>query len=350
VLIEQNYKRLAKYGIPSASIGRYFGEKKEIREITIATYHSVSANYDIIRNADMVIFDEVHLLSTTARTFSRMFDVIAEDSNKALLGLTATIDETDEKNTALLSVIPPVRKYLIKDAVLDGRLATPIIFPVKEKLTEREQKAYVEYSQRIKRISERFRRYDARQMMHLMKENGFPRWQAKAWFLNVTRRKNLLASAENKLASAVELIKTKHPNQKIMVFSETLESLQKLKLLLKQEGIESIVVDGKIPSFRRQRILSDWGNKFYPLLSAHTLEIGYDVPEVAIEIILASTSNMNQIVQRIGRVLRKYQGKESAIIYVIYVSDTRDNNILAIIEKAIESTGAKEELLHVEIT
>jgi superfamily II DNA or RNA helicase len=59
---------------------------------------------------------------------------------------------------------------------------------------------------------------------------------------------------------------------------------------------------------------------------------------------------MNQIVQWIGRVLRKYQGKESAIIYVIYVSDTRDNNILAIIEKAIESTGAKEELLHAEIT
>lgn len=290
----------------------------------------------------MVIFDEVHLVSATARTFSRIFDVVAEDPDKALLGLTATIDEADEKNGAILSVIPPVKKYLIKDAVRDGRLARPVIFPVKVNLTKREQKAYVQYSQRIRNISARFKRYDAKQMMQLMKENGFPRWQARAWFLNVAKRKNLLASAECKLASAVELIKIRHPNQKIMVFSETLESLQKLKQLLKHQGIESMVVDSKIPSFRRQRILSDWGSKFYPLLSVHTLEIGYDVPEVAIEIILASTSNMNQVVQRIGRVLRKHQGKESAIIYVIYVSDTKDDSILTIIEKAIESTGAEE--------
>jgi superfamily II DNA or RNA helicase len=90
-----------------------------------------------------------------------------------------------------------------------------------------------------------------------------------------------------------------------------------------------------MPSFRRQRILSEWGKTFYPLLSVHTLEIGYDVPEVAIEIILATTSNTNQIIQRAGRVLRKVEGKESALIYVIYVSDSRDDNILARVKNAV---------------
>ena len=46
----------------------------------------------------------------------------------------------------------------------------------------------------------------------------------------------------------------------------------------------------------------------------NTLEIGYDVPEVGIEIILATTSNMNQVIQRIGRVVRVYQGKRRALI------------------------------------
>jgi superfamily II DNA or RNA helicase len=349
VLVEQNYKRLISYGIPPEKIGRYFGEQKEIREITISTYHSAidsKQNLEIIKRANMVVFDEVHLASATARAFGRIFDVVAEDKDKALLGLTATIDEHDPVNSTIMALLPPVRKYLIKDAVEDGRLARPIIFPLKVMLTAKEQREYEEYSKKIRTISARFKRYDPKAMMELLRKSGgggFPRWQARAWFLNVRKRKSLLASAENKLATAVELIKTKHSNQKIMVFSETLESIRKLKQLLKIEGIDSALIDSKIPSVKRQKMLSQWGSKFYPLLSVHTLEIGYDVPEARIEIILASTSNMNQIVQRIGRVLRKVQGKHSALVYVIYVSETRDSNILELVKKAIESSGGRQE-------
>jgi superfamily II DNA or RNA helicase len=120
-----------------------------------------------------------------------------------------------------------------------------------------------------------------------------------------------------------------------MVFSETLESIRLLKQHLGAEGIKAMLIDSNMPSFRRQRILSEWGKKFYPLLSVHTLEIGYDVPEVAIEIILATTSNMNQIIQRAGRVLRKVEGKESALIYVIHVSDSKDDRVLACVKSAI---------------
>ncbi|HJU35506.1 MAG TPA: DEAD/DEAH box helicase [Nitrososphaera sp.] len=334
VLIEQNHRRLVKYGIQSEKIGRYFGEQKDIREVTISTYQSAAANLDIAKRADMIILDEVHLASATARSFSRIFDVIS-DGSKALLGLTATIDECDPKNQIIMEIIPPTRRYPIKDAVTDGRLARPIINPLKVNLTKQEQKIYDEYSRKIRTISARFKRYDAKSMLDLAKQGGFPSWQAKAWFLNVRKRKALLASADNKLAMAVELIRTKHPNQKVMVFSETLESIRKLKQQLNSKGIEAMLIDSSMPSFRREKILSVWGKKFYPLLSVHTLEIGYDVPEVAIEIILATTSNMNQIVQRVGRVLRKVEGKESASVYVIYVSDSRDDRSLASVKRAI---------------
>jgi superfamily II DNA or RNA helicase len=340
VLIEQNYRRLARYGIQPEKIGRYFGEQKEIREITISTYHSAAANLDIVKRADMVILDEVHLASATARSFSRIFDIIS-DGSRTLLGLTATIEEADPRNQIIMTIIPPARKYLIKDAVTEGRLAKPIINPVKVNLTEQEQKTYDECSRKIRAISARFKRYDAKAMMELAKQGGFPSWQAKAWFLNVTKRKGLLASAENKLATAVELIKTKHPDQKVMVFSETLESIRKLKQHLKSKGIEAMLIDSRMPSFRRQKVLSEWGKRFYPLLSVHTLEIGYDVPEVGIEIILATTSNMNQIVQRVGRVLRKVEGKETALVYVIYVSDSKDDNILECVKNAIDTAAGE---------
>jgi len=333
VLIEQNYRRLIRYGITPEKIGRYFGEQKDIQEITISSYQSATAALDLVRSADMVILDEVHL--ATARSFNKIFDIVSDD-HMELLGLTATIDELDPKNQRIMTIIPLARRYPIKDAVMDARLVRPVIIPLKVNLTEQEQKTYEEYSRKIRVISGRFKRYDANAMIQLAKLGGFPSWQAKAWFSNVRKRKGLLASAENKLAAAVELIKIKHPNQKVMVFSETLESIRKLRQELKSEGIDAMIIDSGMPSFRRQRILSEWGKRFYPLLSVHTLEIGYDVPEVAIEIILATTSNMNQIVQRVGRVLRKAEGKDSASVYVIHVSDSRDDNILAYVKHAID--------------
>ena len=92
VLIAQYLKRLLNYGIPDDKIGVYFGERKEIREITISTYQSVIYNHDLIRRSKMIIFDEVHLVSDTSKVLRKVFDIAVEDSSKALLGLTATID------------------------------------------------------------------------------------------------------------------------------------------------------------------------------------------------------------------------------------------------------------------
>src|SRR5215813_10595451 len=61
VLVQQNINRLIKYGIPVDRAGAYFGERKEIREITISTYQSAITSLDLINNSNMIIFDEVHL-------------------------------------------------------------------------------------------------------------------------------------------------------------------------------------------------------------------------------------------------------------------------------------------------
>src|SRR5215208_8240215 len=337
ILIEQNIRRLVAYGIPKEKIGAYFGERKEVREITICTYQSLIRNLDIIRRSNMVIFDEVHLIRDTAKIFKKIFDVVIEDHKKAILGLTATLDETDlSKYHTILTLLPPVKRYPIRKAVNDKRLAKPIVIPLKVSLTEKEQNDYDTYTSKIKKISNRFKKYDAESMTLLLRKGGFVSGMAKAWFLNVRKRKLLLSYTENKLSKAVSLIK-KHPHERIMVFSETLESIAKLRDRLESEGIKAKMIDSKVNSINRQGILYQWGKDFGPLLSVHTLEIGYDVPQVRIEIILASTSNMNQVIQRIGRVIRKYEGKELALIYVVYVSDTKDDNILNVVKKAIDT-------------
>ncbi|HEX6647269.1 MAG TPA: DEAD/DEAH box helicase family protein [Nitrososphaeraceae archaeon] len=336
ILIEQNIRRLVSYGIPKDKIGAYFGERKQIREITICTYQSIIRNLDIIRRANMVIFDEIHLIRDTAKIFSKIFDVVIEDHKKAILGLTATLDEKDlSKYNTILTLLPPVKRYPIKNAVNDKRLAKPIIIPLKVNLTEKEQNDYDTYSTKIKKISNRFKKYDAESMTGLLRKGGFVSGMAKAWFLNVRKRKLLLSCAENKLLSALNLIIKKFPNEKIMVFSETIDSISKLRDMLELEGTKAMIIDSNINSRKRQSILNQWGKEFYPLLSVHTLEIGFDIPQVRIEVILATTSNMNQVIQRIGRVIRKQEGKDLALIYVIYVSDTKDDKIHDIVKKAI---------------
>jgi superfamily II DNA or RNA helicase len=344
ILVQQNINRLTRYGIPKESIGAYFGERKEVREITVITYQSAVNNVQLIDNSNMIIFDEVHVVSDTATTLRKIFDFVnAADPKKPLLGLTATIDEQDPRYNTILSLLPPVRRYMINDAVKDRRLARPIIIPIKVDLTYDEQKMYDEYSSKIRNISRYLNTSDPKLISSHLKRRGHSARLARAWFMNVKNRKSLLNFAQNKLVAATELITKKHPSERIMVFSETIESIQKLREMLRNKGMRSEIIHAELGSKQRQKILSEWGKEFFALLSVHTLEIGYDVPDVRAAIILASTSNMNQILQRIGRAIRKTEGKDTALIYTIYLSQTHDTNTLKMVRQATDVVAKNNE-------
>jgi superfamily II DNA or RNA helicase len=338
VLIEQNVKRLLTYGLDKDVVGVYYGERKDAKEITISTYQSVINNFDLIRNANMIVLDEIHLVSESASEFDKIFDVVLEDPKKAILGLTATLNEKDAKYSTIMVVAPPIRKYMIKDAVLDGRLAKPVIIPRPVSFTSHEQRIYEETSSKIKEISARLQAHDPITISKILM-NGGPRSSlAKSWFANVRRRKEILSTANRKFIQALNIVK-EHPNERIMIFSETIESIEKLKKILEENHVHAESVHNQIRAKERKLILEQWGKEYFPLLSVHTLEIGYDIPQAGIAIIISSTSNINQIVQRIGRVIRKFGGKNKALIYVIYVNDTKDDNILKLVKEAIEKKG-----------
>ena len=335
VLIEQNVRRLQAYGIEEGAIGVYYGERKDAKEITICTYQSAINNFGLVRQADMVVLDEVHLVSETASEYDKVFDIIVEDSKKAILGLTATIDEKDPKYQTILTVAPPVKKYMIKEAVSDGRLAKPVIKEEQVKFTDEEQKIYDDTSASIKDISRKLQAYDPIKMTKLLARGGARASMAKTWFAAVRKRKEVLSSTRQKLVRAVEIVKS-HPGERIMIFSETIDSIQQLHDMLEASGVSARTIHNGVRRQEREEILQSWGRDYFPLLSVHTLEIGYDVPQVGIAIIIASTSNMNQVAQRIGRVVRKAEGKEHAFVYIVYVSGTKDDNMLKVVKAAIE--------------
>jgi superfamily II DNA or RNA helicase len=343
VLIDQNVNRLVRYGLPRESIGTFFGEQKEIREITISTYQSVINRLDLIRDSDMIILDEIHLLSETAKEFSKIFDIINENPTKGVLGLTATMNENDSRYKTIIKTLPPVKKYLIKDAVTDGRLAKPQVVSVPVNFTDSEKKIYNETSTKISSLSRKLGVFDPKRISILLFKGGYNAKLAKLWFENVRKRKELLSSAQNKMLSAVNIVKN-HPSEPIMIFSETIESIKKLEKILDSNGIASRSIHNKITANQRKRILEEWGKVYYPLLSVHTLEIGYDIPEVRIALIISNSSNFNQVAQRIGRVIRKTQRKNYALIYVIYIRDSKDSSTLRMVKSTIDFSDRNNQL------
>lgn len=340
VLIAQNISRLLKYRISENAIGVYYGERKDVREITISTYQSIINRLDLLREADMVILDEIHFISETAIQFEKIFDVIIENPSRAILGLTATIDEKDPKYHTIMIVAPPIKKYMIKDAVTDGRVAQPEIIPIKVNFTVDEQKIYDETSFKIKEISYKLKAFDPIKISAILKSArvGYRAALARDWFANVQKRKRLLTATNSKLNEAIKIVK-EHHKERIMIFSETISSIDKLKQMLEYNGIASRTIHNSIKAKKRTEILQSWGKEYFPLLSVHTLEIGYDIPDVRIAIIIASTANINQISQRIGRVIRKTAKKNIALIYIIYVNDTNEGKILKIAKSAIYKSG-----------
>ncbi|MDP9211361.1 MAG: DEAD/DEAH box helicase family protein [Thermoproteota archaeon] len=343
VLIEQNVNRLVGYGLPSESVGTFFGEKKDIREITIGTYQSIINHLQLLKDSDMLILDEIHLLSESAKEFSKIFDILKNDPTKAVLGLTATINENDPRYNTIIKALPPVRKYMIKDAVTDGRLAKPQIVSVPVSFTESEKTIYIETTNKISFLSRKLGAYDPKKISILLFKGGYNANLAKLWFANVRKRKELLSSASNKMLSAVNIVR-KHPSEPIMIFSETIDSILKIEKTLESYGIPSRSIHNKIPIAQRKKILEEWGKEYFPLLSVHTLEIGYDIPDVRIAIIISNSSNFNQIAQRIGRVIRKTIRKNYALIYVIYVRDSKDSSTLRMVKSTVDFSDRDSQL------
>lgn len=87
----------------------------------------------------------------------------------------------------------------------------------------------------------------------------------------------------------------------------------------------------------RKKLLKEFSEqRIHSLIAMKCLDEGVDVPPTRIAFFLASSSNPREFVQRRGRVLRKYPGKEHAVIY----------DLISIPPKKIIEEGRKSNVYH----
>ena len=137
------------------------------------------------------------------------------------------------------------------------------------------------------------------------------------------KRKKIINKAENKYVVLREIIRDLDHKNHLIIFCNDSQQVNKVKKILHEEGYnyKHQFTQFEDPK-KREVILKDFdAGRCEAIVSIKVLDEGVDVPSADQVIIMSSTNNPAEYIQRRGRVLRRYEGKEKADIYDLCVID-----------------------------
>jgi DNA phosphorothioation system restriction enzyme len=264
----------------------------------------------------LVIGDEAHNLG------ARRLEQSLPDNNPPLrLALSATPERYfDEEGTEKLfeyfgSVIQP--EFTLKDAIASGALTPYLYHPRLIKLTEEEIEVYADLTAKIGRALASGKRSETDEAI---------------LSALLVKRARLVGSAANKLTSLRELManrtRTRHTlfycgdgSVEDEVSEESLRQLEAVTRLLREEmgvRVQPYTAETRLEDREELRYQFETG-MLQGLVAIRCLDEGVDIPAIQTAVIMASSSNPRQFVQRRGRILRKSEGKERAELFDMIV-------------------------------
>lgn len=252
----------------------------------------------------LLVADEVHQTGSVRNR--RLFGINAAKR----LGLSATPRRAgDEEGTkALLEyfggiLYPP---FTLAAAIAAGRLVQYEYFPHFVDLTNDEVAEWAKITSELVRDVARANRNDL----------GLPQITERVKLLLI-QRSRIVKKAQAKVHCACDILKTHYePGQRWLVYCEDITQMDAVGDALASAGITTHEYHSSMHG--NQGSTLDWFVKFGGvLLAVRCLDEGVDIPAISHALILASSQNPRQFIQRRGRVLRKAPGK-----YLARVHDT----------------------------
>ena len=131
--------------------------------------------------------------------------------------------------------------------------------------------------------------------------------------------------ASNKYVALQELVfnlkKDNKDLKNLLVYCHDTKQLKKVSSILDEVGIRKHKFTGEEHIEERINLLNHFSiGNIHALVAMKCLDEGVDVPSAETAIIMASTSNPREYIQRRGRILRRHPDKDLAIIYDMIVS------------------------------
>lgn len=312
-LLEQWKKQLEEAF--SMEIGQLGGGEKKILPITVSTYDSAYIHAETLGNRfGLLVFDEVHHLPAVG------YRSIAEFSAAPYrLGLTATYEREDELHSELNRLVGG-KVYEKHISELAGRhLAPYIIKRIAIALTDEERKEYEQhYSVFLNYLRKTGMIMKGPQDFQklVMKSGRDP--EARKALLARNAARDLAFNSDSKLEKLKEILET-HKEDRVFIFTEH----NRLVHLISREFLIPAITY-RTPAKERSSILEKFrAGSYRAVVTSKVLDEGIDVPEANIGIIASGTGSKREYIQRLGRILRKKEGKE-AILYEIIAEETTE--------------------------
>ncbi len=248
----------------------------------------------------MIIADEVHQIGSPFNSQSFTIDAGAR------LGLSATPQRYgDLEGTARIlayfgPIVPP--PITLTDAVASGRLVDYIYHPHAIRLSAKEADDWKVLTKSI-----RF------ELSKSSKESNSS-LSDKAKMLLI-RRSRIAKRAAAKAPLAAKILRESfEEGQGWLIYCEDSDHLASTMNEIRSVGFNPIEYHSNMEGNRAATL--DWFRRYGGILvSIKCLDEGVDIPSVSHAIILASSQNPRQFIQRRGRVLRKSDGKLFATIH-----------------------------------
>ncbi len=306
-LMNQWYEVLVTaFGVKVGLLG---GGYHEIEDLTVSTYDSAYIHMERLGDRwGLVVFDECHHLPSPTYLHAAEMSLAPYR-----LGLTATLERSDGREALLDDRVGPVVyakgiKDLAGEYLADYDVETVFV-----DLTPEEAAAYTDTRATYKNFL-----WD--KGISMAGPDGWGRFvmmssrspEGRRAFLAYREQKQISLASKGKLA-VLEGLFRQHAKDRTLVFTndnDTVYTISRTFLIP--------AVTHQTDIKERKEILDRFNSGAYPaIVTSRVLNEGVNIPEASVAIILSGTASVREHVQRLGRILRRREGKRAVLYEVI---------------------------------
>ena len=299
------YELLSKIGDLNADISSEL--------IVLTTFKTFSKQsfidlIDIFDGKSLLIVDEVH--GVGANNYRK--GLLSKYNYRLGLSATPEIEDDFDRNELVYDYFGNIIfEYDLETAIQNGFLTHYNYYPEFIDLNEEELKKYKNLTFKI---------------AELYSKNNKTQNDLKNLQSALIRRRNIINNADQKITFIKKFLIKNNDIRDLIIYC-TKNQMKSIENILKELNISYSPFTGKESTKKdkngfsqRDKILKYFAKGHYKILLAmKCLDEGVDVPSTQTAILLASTLNSRQHIQRRGRILRKSPGKEIANIYDLIV-------------------------------
>lgn len=297
----------------ATEIGLVGGGEHDVRPITVTTYDSAYLQVEHLGNRfGLIVFDECHHLPGPTYALAAQLAIAP-----FRLGLTATPERQDGRESLLAQLIGPTvyRRDIID---LSGDFLAEydtVRIPIRLSPPEREE------HDRERAI---YRAFVERAGIRMSQPGGWSRFimlstrsQEGRRAMQAYRRQKELAFCAPAKLDWVERLLHDHRRDRAILFTQDNATCYQLS---RRFLVPAITHQTKVKE--RSEVLAGLRDGAYAaVVTSKVLNEGVDVPDANVAIVVSGSGSVREHVQRLGRVLRKKEGK-LATLYELVTEDT----------------------------